>query len=137
MAINYIPVFAAPITFDKTKSYKAHTIVMDGNYIYVSKKDVAANSTITDTTVWFKIAANNAVLNTLTTTANAAKTAASTATTTANAAKTAADTATTTANAAKTAASTATTTANAAKTAASTAQDDCNNIKVALFSIPE
>ena len=79
MAINYIPVFAAPITFDKTKSYKAHTIVMDGNYIYVSKEDVAANSTITDTTVWFKIAANNAVLNTLTTTANAAKTAASTA----------------------------------------------------------
>ena len=137
MAINYIPVFAAPITFDKTKSYKAHTIVMDGSYIYVSKKDVAANSTITDTTAWFKIAANNAVLNTLTTTANAAKTAADTATTTANAAKTAADTATTTANAAKTAASTATTTANAAKTAASTAQDDCNNIKVALFSIPE
>ena len=109
MAINYIPVFAAPITFDKTKPYKAHTIVMDGNYIYVSKEDVAANSTITDTTVWFKIAANNAVLNTLTTTANAAKTAADTATTN----------------------------ANAAKTAASTAQDDCNNIKVALFSIPE
>ena len=109
MAINYIPVFAAPITFDKTKPYKEHTIVMDGNYIYVSKKDVAANSTITDTTVWFKIAANNAVLNTLTTTANAAKTAADTATTTANAAKTAAD----------------------------TTQSDCNNIKVALFSIPE
>ena len=137
MAINYIPVFAAPITFDETKSYKAHTIVMDGNYIYVSKKDVAANSTITDTTVWFKIAANNAVLNTLTTTANAAKTAADTATTTANDAKTAASSATTTANDAKTAASSATTTANDAKTAASSAQSDCNNIKVALFSIPE
>ena len=123
MAINYIPIFATPMTFDETKTYKAHTIVMDGNYIYVSKKDVEANSAITDTTVWFKITANNAVLNTLTATANAAKTAADTATTAANAAKTAADTATTN--------------ANAAKTAADTAQSDCNNIKVALFSIPE
>ena len=62
---RYIPIFADPIEWNISNSYERLTIVQHKGDTYVSKKDVPANTAITNENYWILFATFNAQYETL------------------------------------------------------------------------
>ena len=59
---RYVPIFADPIEWDKSKAYESLTIVVYNGESYTSRCNVAPGIDITNTTYWAKTGAYNAIL---------------------------------------------------------------------------
>nr|DAH29444.1 MAG TPA: chromosome segregation ATPase [Bacteriophage sp.] len=59
---RYVPIFADPIEWDKSKAYESLTIVVHEGESYTSRCNVGPGIDITNTTYWAKTGAYNAIL---------------------------------------------------------------------------
>ena len=59
---RYVPIFADPIEWDKSKAYESLTIVIHEGESYTSRCNVGPGIDITNTTYWAKTGAYNAIL---------------------------------------------------------------------------
>ena len=59
---RYVPIFADPIEWDKSKAYESLTIVVHDGESYTSRCNVGPGIDITNTTYWAKTGAYNAIL---------------------------------------------------------------------------
>ena len=59
---RYVPIFADPLEWDKSKAYESLTIVTYNGESYTSRCNVAPGIDITNTTYWAKTGAYNAIL---------------------------------------------------------------------------